>query len=134
MTAEVVHLQAYRDARAVSELSPALLAEKRPVERGEGMGAMIRCEEQRWVEHRDEERHRVEGKCLPFVAVNGVATRLQNVSRGGLQVRSDVDAAPGSRVLLTIAGCSSLSARVIWERDGFMGLEAPLASMSLAAL
>ena len=95
---------------------------------------MLRRDEQRWADHRDEPRHSVQGKCMPFVTVNGKAARLEDVSRTGLKVRSDVDAFPGSRLLLAIAGCPSLSARVIWKRDGLMGLEAPMASMSLVAI
>jgi len=71
---------------------------------------------------------------MPSVTVNGKTACLENVSRSGLKVRSDIDAFPGSRLLLAIAGCPSLSARVIWNRDGVMGLEAPMASMSLIAI
>ena len=95
---------------------------------------MLRRDEQRWADHRDEPRHSVQGKCMPFVTVNGKAARLEDVSRTGLKVRSDVGAFPGSRLLLAIAGCPPLSARVIWKRDGVMGLEAPVASMSLVAI
>ena len=95
---------------------------------------MLRREEQRWVDHRDEPRHQVQGKCLPFVTVNGAAAHLEDVSRTGLKVRSNVDARLGSTLVLAIAGCPSLVARVIWRRNGVIGLEAPMASMSLAAL
>ena len=68
---------------------------------------------------------------MPFVTVNGKTARMEDVSRTGLKVHTDVDALPGARFLLTIAGCPSLSARLIWKRDGVMGLEAPMVSMSL---
>ena len=71
---------------------------------------------------------------MPLVTVNGKAARLEDVSRSGLKVRSDVGAPPGSRLLLAIAGYPPLSARVVWTGHGEMGLEAPMASMSLVAI
>ena len=134
MTAEVVCLERYRRASAGAAASSSPLLEKQPIERGDGMSVMLRREEQRWVDHRDEPRHQVQGKCLPFVTVNGAAAHLEDVSRTGLKVRSNVDARLGSTLVLAIAGCPSLVARLIWRRNGVMGLEAPRASMSLAAL
>ena len=134
MTAEVVSLEHYRRASAARSASPSLLLQKQPLERDQGMAAMLRRDEQRWADHRDEPRHSVQGKCMPLVTVNGSAARLENVSRTGLKIRCDVDAHLGSRLLLTIAGCPSLSARLIWRRGGMLGLEAPMASMSLGSV
>ena len=134
MTAEVICLERYRRANAPSQTFSSPLLEKRPIEKGEGMVAMLRCDEQRWVDHRDEPRHLVQGKCMPFVTVNGQPARLEDVSRTGLKVRSNVDARLGSTLVLAIAGCASVSARLIWRRDGVMGLEAPIASMSVVAI
>ena len=134
MTAEVVCLESYRRASAGYPVSSSPLLEKRPLERGEGMAAMLRRQEQRWVDHRDGPRHHVQGICVPSVTVNGQAARLEDVSSTGLKVRSEVDARLGSSLVVAIAGCPSLSARLIWRQDGVMGLEAPMASMSLMAI
>lgn len=133
MTAQIVCLQAHRDAKALADVS-GLVAEKQAQERSGGMAAMLKRQEPRWSDHREESRHQVGGKCLPFVTVNGKVARLENVSRNGLSARSDLAAGVGSRVLVAIAGCQSLSARLIWKRDGKIGLEAPMASMSLTAI
>ena len=66
--------------------------------------------------------------------MNGQAARLEDVSSTGLRVRAEVDARPGASLMVAITGCPSLLARLIWRRDGLMGLEAPMASMSLLAI
>jgi hypothetical protein len=134
MTAEIVCLEHYRRAVAGASVSSSPLLEKRPFERGEGMAAMLRRQERRWVDHRDGPRHHVQGTCAPSVTVNGQAARLEDVSSTGLKVRAEVDARLGANLVVAIAGCPSLLARLIWIRDGVMGLEAPMASMSLLAI
>ena len=58
MTAEIISLEPYRNAHARSSPSASSLLDKRPLERGQGMAAMLRRQEPRWVDHRDAPRHR----------------------------------------------------------------------------
>jgi len=129
MTAEIICLERYRHANTGSRSSASSLLGKRPLERGLGMASMLRRQEPRWADHRDAPRQRVQGKWMSRVTLNGRAARLEDVSRAGLKVWCDVDAQPGAEVVIAILGCPPLSARVIWRRNGEIGLEAPLASM-----
>jgi hypothetical protein len=133
MTAEIVSFAAFRTARGGGQVmsGSSLLKQKLPEERANGMAAMLSRQEQRWVDHRSEPRHPVQGKCLPALTLGGTAASLENVSKNGLMVSADLTASPGSRVVVSLAGCRPLSARVIWKRDGVIGLEAPLGSMEL---
>lgn len=126
MTAQIVCLEMVRKAKALPVAPSGLLREKQPVERGRGITATVKREEHRWADHRNEPRHQVEGRCLPFVSLNGTTARLENVSRSGLMVHSVVEASLGSTVMVAIAGCRLVSACVIWKRGDKIGLKAPL--------
>ena len=133
MTAEIVSLAAFRASgrRDRTYGGTSLLAEKVPQERANGLAAMLPRHEQRWSDHRDEPRHPVRGKCTPALTLEGVAAKLENVSRNGLMATADLAAGLGSRVLVSLPGGRSLSARVIWKCDGLVGLEVPIGSMDL---
>lgn len=135
MTAEIVSLAKYRLARTRDAAEPhsALFRPKQPSEVGRGSRMMLSRRANRWADHRGEPRHVVEGKCVPALSVNDSAATLKNVSRNGLMAATSRGAPPGSRVLVTIAGGRSLSALVIWNHDGLMGLEVPIGSMELAS-
>ena len=123
MTAQIVSLDAHR-----KRLASDLLQSKRPCAKGRGMSAMLRREDGRWADHRDEPRHAVDGVSMPLMMVDGQEALLKEVSRSGLRVQSSIVASPGSRVLLEIPGCAPVPARVIWNQDEVIGLEAPMAS------
>ena len=127
MTAKIVCLETVRKAKAL-QAAPKLLQHKQPAERRRGLTATVKRDVHRWADHRNEPRHLVEGKCLPFVSLNGETARLENVSRNGLMAYSVVQANPGSSVVVAIAGCNSFSARLIWKRGDRVGLEASLES------
>jgi hypothetical protein len=135
MTAEIVSLALYRTARADRSAlaNPAPLGTNQPRVESQGLGGMLSRQEQRRTDHRIEPRHVIEGKCVPALTLNGGAAILKNISRDGLMAAAQINAAPGSRLLVTIAGCRPLSAQVIWSHNGLMGLEVPIRSMELAA-
>jgi hypothetical protein len=76
----------------------------------------------------------VQGICASTLSLNGEEVEIKNICRDGVMVAAPFAAAPGARLLATIPGCKPLSARVIWERDGLIGLEMPIGSMELAPL
>jgi hypothetical protein len=128
MTAEIVSLADYRLARGkdAAASAPSVICPKRPAMQGRGLSTLVSRQDHRWADHRVERRHVVGGTYSPTLSVNGSRARLLNVSRNGLMAAGSRDITPGSRVLLTIAGCGPLSALVIWSRDGELGLEVPL--------
>lgn len=131
MTAEVVSLASYRmvqaDTRGKNGWS--ILEKMRPRELGEGLGGTVPRREQRWADHRAEPRHAFEGRCAPTLTLEGMETVIRNISRSGLMAAVPVKIVPGSRLLASIAGYPPLSARVIWSRDGIIGLEVPIGNM-----
>jgi hypothetical protein len=128
MTAEIVSLADYRLARGRTPVISAagVLCLQRSIQEGLGISGLVSRQDDRWKDHRLERRFVLIGKCAVAIAVNGRPTRLLNVSRTGLMAAVSRSATPGSRVLLAVAGCSPLSALVIWSREGAMGLEVPL--------
>ena len=66
MTAQIVSLDSYRKG-----LGSELLQSKRPYGKGGGMSVLLRREELRWVDHRDEPRHPVAGVSMPLMTVDG---------------------------------------------------------------
>jgi hypothetical protein len=81
---------------------------------------------QRQVEHRSELRHNVEGRCSPQLMLNGKVAAVRNISRHGLMAAVEMNAVPGSRILATLAGSRPISARVIWQDQGLLGLDLPI--------
>lgn len=82
-------------------------------------------------EPRVEPRHEVEGICVPALTLNGKAAVLRNVSRSGFMAAVELDAAPGARLVADVAGFRPVSARLIWKRDGLIGLQLPFGTMEL---
>lgn len=129
--AQIVSLATYRAARGqratASEASldnARLLSERRKHPRQGEPGN----------DRRSEGRSSVEGRCAPTVAVAGRVVSLANVSRSGLMIRAQFQAKPGARMLLVPPGGVPLSARLIWNRNGLAGLEAPLVATELRSI
>ena len=131
MTAEIVSLAEYRTSKAEPcWRGEAVLREKMPPrELGKGLRGLVPRQEQRWADHRAERRHAVEGRCAPRLTLGGAEAIIGNISRSGLMAAVPVKIVPGSRLLAVIAGYPPLSARVIWSRDGIIGLEVPIGTM-----
>jgi hypothetical protein len=136
MTAEVVSFAEYRAKRGTSGAAArgGLLWNVRSEERRETPGRVLTLKKRSRVDHRAEPRYVVQGVCASALWLNGEKVEIKNISQDGVMVAAPFRAAPGARLLATIPGCRPLSARVIWERDGLIGLEVPIGSMELAPL
>ena len=75
---------------------------------------------------RSEPRHEIKGWCSPRLTLNGKVAVIRNVSRHGLMASVEVSAVPGSRVLAILAGSRPISARVVWQERGLVGLDLPI--------
>ena len=75
---------------------------------------------------RSEPRHEIEGLCAPRLTLNGKRAVIRNVSRHGLMASIEMSAVPGSRVLAILAGSRPISARVVWQERGLVGLDLPV--------
>jgi hypothetical protein len=75
---------------------------------------------------RSEPRHEIGGSCAPRLTLNGKRAVIQNVSRHGLMASVEMNAVPGSRVLAILAGSRPISARVVWQERGLVGLDLPV--------
>lgn len=66
----------------------------------------------------------------------GVPVRAVDISTNGCRVELFNDGFSGSLVWLTIKGLAAQSSRILWQKDGFAGLEflTPLADVILDAL
>ena len=122
MTAQIVDLASFRAAKA----KPAgLLLAKEPRHGAGDMTSLLTREEQRWADHRDEQRHRMDGKCRLSLWLGGKQASLENISRNGLMAAVDLPLNPGARVPVRVGGSSDVMGMVIWKRDGLVGLELP---------
>jgi hypothetical protein len=128
MTSEIVSLAAYRAAKGHQAPTSQCVFSDRD-----------RCKERRkhpreednLNDTRSEPRHPMREKCAPSLTLAGEAARVVNVSRSGLMASADLRNSPGSRVLVSIAGCKDLSGRLIWKREGLVGVEVPIGTMKL---
>lgn len=127
MAAEIVNLASYRADKA------GLLRKGECQPNPPGLSVLLDRKEQRRADHRGDTRHHTEGRCLPEMWLGSAPASVCNVSPNGIMVKSDIEAPPGTRLLLSVAGCMPMSARVVWNRDGLVGLEVPFGSMSLRA-
>jgi len=64
--------------------------------------------------------------CAPRLTLNGKRAVIRNVSRHGLMASIEMSAVPGSRVLAILAGSRPISARVVWQERGLVGLDVPV--------
>ena len=85
-------------------------------------------------DRRNEPRCSLEGRCAPTAMIGNCMVGLANVSRNGLMIKADLKSMTGTRILVTPAGGPTVSARLIWKRNGLAGLEAPMASSALHAI
>lgn len=132
MSANIVNMAQFRASRdAESATAAGLLMEKEPREGGNVMATLLTREEPRWADHRCEPRHVVEGSLTAAVVLGGTTARMANISSNGLMVNAEMHANVGSRVPVNVAGCQTLFGRVIWKRNGQIGLEVPMGSMAL---
>ena len=130
MTAQIVDLASFRATKAEGA---GLLFTKEPQTGGKDMNALLTREEQRWADHRDEPRHRMDGTCRLSLWLGGREARLENISSNGLMAAADLQQGPGERVLVSVGRSRSLSGLVIWKRDGLVGLEVPVGSLGAAS-
>ena len=126
MAAQIVDLASFRASKA--EASGLLLA-KDPRRGSKDMTALLTREEQRWADHRDESRHRMDGTCKLSLWLGGQEASLENISRTGLMATANLQQSPGARVPVSLGGGRSVIGQVIWKRDGQVGLELPLGSL-----
>ena len=66
---------------------------------------------------------------MPTLTLEGMDAVIRNISRSGPMAALPVKVVPRSRLLAAIAGFPPLSARVIWLREGIIGLEVPIGTM-----
>jgi hypothetical protein len=128
MTSQIVSLAAYRAAKSHhARASQFVLSDgdqcndrRKPLREGDYLN-----------ETRSEPRHLMSGKCAPALTLAGETARVVNVSRNGLMAAADLRNSPGSRVLVSIAGCADLSGRLLWKREGLVGVEVPIGTVEL---
>jgi hypothetical protein len=130
MAAQIVDLASFRASKAAAA---GLLLTKDPRHGATDMNTLLTREEQRWVDHRDEPRHRMDGTCRLSLWLGGKEATLENISSNGLMAAADLPHDPGACVLVTVGGSQSLSGLVIWKRDGLVGLEVPLGTVGAAS-
>ncbi len=123
MTAQIVCLAAFRSSK--NKLHPQAMSPASP---------LVSTVDEPPGSQRGELRHLVNGLNAQSITIAGQPATLQNVSRNGMMAATGLQAHCGTRVLVTIAGCSALSARVIWKGNGSVGLELPMHAMRLQAL
>ena len=122
MTAQVVDLASFREAKIQAA---GLLLAKEPRHNGRDMAALLTREEERWADHRDEPRRRLDGACRLSLWLGGREASLENISRNGLMATADLPHDPGAPVPVSLGGGCHATGRVIWKRDGLVGLELP---------
>lgn len=130
MTAQIVDLASFRASKSAG---PGFLFAKDPRPDGKDMTALLTREEQRWADHRDEPRHRMDGTCRLSLSLGGREARLENISSNGLMAAVDLPQGPGERVLVSVGRSRTLSGLVIWKRDGLVGLEVPVGTLGAAS-
>ena len=127
MTAEIISLAEHRAARAGNSKYAAeqfgLKASKR-----NGLSGILIRKERRWADHRAEPRHEMAGRCALDLTLNGKSAVVRNISGNGIMAEIDIEAPLGSRLLANFVGSRPLSARVVWKRNGLVGLEIPLST------
>ena len=130
MTAQIVDLASFRAAKATAN---GLLLTKDPRDGGKDMNTLLIREEQRWADHRDESRHRMDGACKLSLWLGGQEASLENISRTGLMATADLQHGPGAHIPVSLGGGRSVIGQVIWKRDGQVGLELPAGSLDRAS-
>ena len=126
MTAQIVILAHYRPRRIresgrLEGVLPRDSTEPRP----DRWAAQL-SGQKRLAESRSQPRHIIEGRCSPRLTLDGKPAVIRNVSRHGLMAVAELYAAPGSRVLATLAGSRPISARVVWRDGCLIGLDLPI--------
>ena len=130
MTAQIVHLAAFRSAKSGGRVVPRSPA--RQPHAAETSAASNRST-QRQPDERNEARYRLDGQCTLSLWLSGEPARLENISRTGLMAAAAVPHGPGSHLPVSLAGGRDVLARVIWKRDGMVGLELPAGSIGLTS-
>ncbi|MXO60375.1 hypothetical protein GRI89_12580 [Altererythrobacter salegens] len=123
MTAQIICLAMHRAAQDQSRvlsssnaLQMGLVSERRKHPR----------EGKLRTDRRSELRYRLDGKLTPEVTFEGRKLALANVSRNGIMVRATLRTKMPARILITPVGRSPLSAKLVWKREGLVGLEVPI--------
>ena len=129
MTAQIVDFASFRASKAQAN---GLLLAKEPRGSNDMTSLLIR-EEQRWADHRDEPRHRMDGACSLSLWLGGQEANLENISENGLMAAADLPYDPGSRVAVSVGGGRNVMGLVIWKRDGLVGLELPAGALDKAS-
>jgi hypothetical protein len=127
MAAQIVDLASFRASKSKAA---GLLLTKGPRQGGKEMATLLTREEQRWADHRDEPRHRMDGACSLSLWLGGKQASLENISRSGLMAAADLPQDPGARVPVSVGGNANVLGLVIWKRDGLVGLELPAGSLA----
>jgi len=125
MTATIVNIASYRAARSermAEELSRILAVKQRPQSRPT-MATMVSREEQRWADQRDGHRQALDGTHVPSLLLCGTPAAVENISPNGLMAAAELDREIGASVSIDFAGCSGVSGRLVWKRDGLVGIE-----------
>jgi len=127
MTATVMNMASYRAARSerMAEELSRILAAKQRSEARPTMATMVFREEQRWADQRDEHREALSGTHVPSLLLCGTPAAVENISPNGLMATADLDHEIGASVLIDFAGCRGVSGRLVWKRDGMVGVEVP---------
>lgn len=122
---EVVHLASYRAGRS-SRLTSSCA-------RSQNSGIADRRQRFRGVheDRRSEQRHLVSGDLRMTVLLGTKSAISKNVSPNGLMACAALEVGPGARLLVNVPGCMALSGRVVWMRQGMVGLHVPVGSLQM---
>lgn len=136
MTATIVKMASYRAARSerMAEELSRLLAAKQRSEARPTMATMVSRDELRWADQRDGHRQALTGTHVPSLLLCGTPAVVENISPNGLMATAELDRDIGASVFIDFAGCSGVSGRLVWKRDGMVGVEVPDGALEHCAL
>ena len=136
MTAEIISMAQFRSNRAGGkpEPQPGVLRDRRRKNGRQGAPGLVKREEPRWADHRDEQRYAVQDSDPGSLKLGGGYARLENISRTGLMAKANLREDIGAAIVVRFAGCEEMSGNLVWKRDGKVGIQMPNNSMVLSAI
>jgi hypothetical protein len=113
-----------------------LLRQKKPSRPGPDcdVSKLIARQVKRHTNHRQEERYPDPHASEPMsLRVAGRSGEVIEVSASGLRARVDLSPAVGRRVPVTFGNFPSMKGRVVWMKDGVVGIDLPPGSIELSS-
>ncbi|MET0589312.1 MAG: PilZ domain-containing protein [Novosphingobium sp.] len=118
-----------------AEAQSALLQSKRPSQTrsGDHVSALITRNVKREVNHRQEQRFADPHASRPMpLRIGKSSGEVIDVSASGLRVRVDLAPSVGKKVPVAFGNFRPMKGRVVWMKDGVVGIDLPAASIELS--